>query len=458
MTLPVRFIALIGLLWVAAAAGAGAPFPNSSAATTAPISPAVAADSERSANPNTDRIYAEARPSLLQVRTLLQSADKQSTLGSGFLVGADGLIVTNYHVVSQYALEPSTYRLEYAAPDGSSGKLSLLAIDVADDLAVVKMEPKNLPFLNFDERALHNDLQKGERLYSMGNPLDLGFTIVEGTYNGGVERSYNERIHFTGAINPGMSGGPTVTVHNHVVGINVARQLEGELVSFLVPARFAAALVERARSGPPLELAHARDEIGRQLATRQTDLYAALERSGFNAVGIGGYRAPESAAPWFTCWANTNADALPKPRGLIDSTRCTADTSLFIAEDLQAGSIQLSHAYLRSSDLNSFQFSSLLSRNYAPLRMPGGWSSKRLTTPRCHEDFVGDGTHRPLLYAAWCARAYRDFSGLYDVVLTAVTQDRSSEALSVQLQMQGVGYDAAQRLGRHFLDTLAWTR
>ena len=45
----------------------------------------------------------------------------------------------------------------------------------------------------------------------MGNPLDLGFTIVEGTYNGFVEKSYNPRMHFTGAINPGMSGGPAVT-------------------------------------------------------------------------------------------------------------------------------------------------------------------------------------------------------------------------------------------------------
>lgn len=426
------------------------------AAVTAALSPALPSPPARPVLNDADRIYAEARPSLLQIRTLLKSADKQSTLGSGFIVSSDGLIVTNYHVVSQYALEPATYRLEFAAPDGTRGELKLLAIDIANDLAVVRMEAGNPPFLAFDERALHNELQKGERLYSMGNPLDLGFTIVEGTYNGAVERSYNDRIHFTGAINPGMSGGPAVTPQGQVVGVNVARQLEGELVSFLVPARFAAALVERARSAPPLDLAHAREEIGRQLASRQSDLYAALDRDGFNAVGIGGYRAPESKAPWFTCWASTNADALPKPRGLVDTTRCTADTGLFIAEDLQAGEVALSHAYLRSSDLNSFQFATLLSNHYSPLRIPGGWTNKRLTAPRCNEDLVGNGDPRPVLRTVWCARAYREFPSLYDVVLTAVTQDRSHEAISVQLQMQGVGYDAALHLGREFLETLAW--
>src|SRR4029077_10835207 len=104
---------------------------------------------------------------------------------------------------------------------------------------------------------------QGERLYSMGNPLDLGFTVNEGTYNGLVGRSYNERIHFTAALNPGMSGGPTVTAGGLVVGINVATRRDGQLISFLVPARFAATLLQRARNNetaPDLRV-----EISRQL-------------------------------------------------------------------------------------------------------------------------------------------------------------------------------------------------
>ncbi|MDR2016937.1 MAG: serine protease, partial [Burkholderiales bacterium] len=81
--------------------------PSMSPATTAPPLSSTA-----------EQIFAQARPRLLQIRTLLTAAQKQSSIGSGFLVGAEGFALTNYHVVSQYALEPQTYRLEYLAPDG----------------------------------------------------------------------------------------------------------------------------------------------------------------------------------------------------------------------------------------------------------------------------------------------------------------------------------------------------
>src|SRR5258708_19989058 len=130
-----------------------------------------------------ERVYDLAKPRILQIRTLLQAAGRQSTLGSGFLVTADGLAITNYHVVSQFALDPKTYRLEYLAPDGAKGTLKLLAFDVPHDLAVVKVERAGLPYFEFDPRALEDRLPKGERIYPMGNPLHLPFPIIKGTSN-----------------------------------------------------------------------------------------------------------------------------------------------------------------------------------------------------------------------------------------------------------------------------------
>jgi S1-C subfamily serine protease len=169
---------------------------------------APAAETPTSFPPAAERIFAPALPRLLQIRTLVGGTGTQSSLGSAFFVTSDGLAVTNYHVVAQAALEPRTYKLEYTAADGTHGEVGILAIDLPNDLAVVRIDKRETPFFAFAEPALVRNLAKGERLFSMGNPLDLGFTIVEGTYNGLVERSYNERIHFTGAINPGVSGGP----------------------------------------------------------------------------------------------------------------------------------------------------------------------------------------------------------------------------------------------------------
>jgi serine protease Do len=442
-------LACAGGAWArTAAAPPATPDARAAAASAAPTLSSVA-----------ERIYSEARPRLLQIRTLLVSAGRQSSLGSGFVVSADGLVITNYHVVSQVALEPKTYRLEYAAPDGSSGALKLLAIDVANDLAVVKLDKAGLTYFGFDERALAGKLPKGEHLYSMGNPLDLGFTIVEGTYSGLVERSYNERIHFSGAINAGMSGGPTVTGDGRIVGINVSKLLSGELVSFLVPVRFAAALLARAQNSAPLSAADARAEIGRQLLAWQSGLYTAVHERGFRPLDFGPYSAPESAAAWFSCWARTNADNVPKPRAIVNTTNCRTDTQLFLADDLTTGPILISHSYVKSVDLNAFQFANILSSQYQP-PWSAYWNRKHQTRQRCHEDnvVVAAPGERPMLHAVWCARAYREFDGLYDVFVLAVTQDHDNEALVSKLAMQAVSYDNATAIARQFIEAVRWTK
>lgn len=428
----------------------------SAAAEAQPASPD---DSPAAVSSAAERIYETARPRLLQIRTLLAAAGRQSSIGSGFLVSGDGLALTNYHVVSQFALEPANYRLEYTMADNTRGALTLLAIDLANDLAVVRLDRGGDAFFELDEREAGTPLAKGERLYSMGNPLNLGFTIVEGTFNGRVENSYIERVLFSGAINPGMSGGPAVTPQGRVVGINVAKRTDGELVSFLVPARFAAVLLDRARNAPPPSAAELREEIGRQLMSWQASLYKSVADLELRASAFGPYQAAESSAPWFSCWARTNAGQAPKPRAIVNTTVCNSDTRLFISGDLSTGTIQLNHSHYRSVDLNAFQFAAFISQNDRPPWM-GGWQSKWYTRQRCHEDFVAvsQPEPHPPLRLVWCARAYREFQGLFDVSVVALTQDRSDEALVSRLAMQAVTHENAVALTSRFLDALQWKK
>src|ERR1700675_2356986 len=138
---------LAGALGVALTLG-GIAGAQSSAALDGAASPAATAES----------VYAMARPRLLQIRTLVEASGRQYVIGSGFLVSGDGLAITNYHVVSEYALEPGTYRLEYAMADGSRGKLALLAVDIANDLALIRLDRSDTPFFRFSERAVAGTL------------------------------------------------------------------------------------------------------------------------------------------------------------------------------------------------------------------------------------------------------------------------------------------------------------
>ena len=75
---------------------------------------------------------------------------------------------------------------------------------------------------------------------------------------------------------------------------------------------------------------------------------------------------------------------------------------------------------------------------------------------RHRDDFVALGTNHPALRASWCMRAYREFEGLYNVTLIALTQDRDREALLAQVSMQGVSHANALALGRRFLEAIEW--
>jgi len=432
----------------------GAAFAAAPAAT--PALPPVATTG-MSISASAEAIYRDAKPRLLQIRTLLNSASQKSSTGSGFLVSADGLAITNYHVVSQHALEPQTYRMEYVSADGTRGNLKLLAFDVINDLALVQLDKGGWQHFEFDPRALSGSLPRGEILFSLGNPLDIGFAVMEGNYSGLVERSYSERIHLSGPMNPGMSGGPTLAGSSRIAGVNVAKAVFAEQVSFLVPAKYAAALMTRPRLAEPLTGKLTRADIARQLTAWQGGLYAALESKGFKATPNGPYLVPESAADWFTCGARTNADAKPAPRARSDSSSCSMQNWLFIAGDLYTGNVRISRSHFKALDLNAFQFANFVSQS---ARLSGDESNaKRFTAPACHEDVVvaGDTDAKiihPRLRVMWCASAYRDLEGLYNVSMMAVTQDRNDEAAVMTLSMTGATYENAMRFGQRLLAEL----
>jgi hypothetical protein len=407
--------------------------------------------------PAAEQVFAAARASLLQIRTLVGEGGRQASIGSGFLVDAEGLAVTNYHVVSQYALEPASYRLEYLDADGGRGVLQLLAFDVAADLAVVRLPPSAAPrsFLGFDQRALDDGIAKGERLYSIGNPLDLGFTIVEGNHNGRVDKSYTDRVHFSGAINPGMSGGPALTAAQQVAGVNVAKLLSGELVSFLVPARYAAALVERARSQPPVALSDVRNEISRQLGAWQARFFSDLGALSWSESTFGDYAVIEPQADWFSCWASTNEDDRPRPRVIERSSQCLANSQVFISGEQSTGLLQIAHSHLTSRELNDVQFAAFLTQRFT---VGGNRGSRRNTGAQCVEGFVAGAEAGPELKTVWCAQAYKDFPDLFDVELLTLTRDNADRALLSRLAIRGTSYENALREGKRFIEGIAWKR
>ena len=212
---------------------------------------------------NAETLFKELAPSLFQIKLIDIASGEKSSIGSAFQINENGLIATNYHVISGYARHPQKYRMEYLDHLGNTGLLSLESIDIINDLALVKRElTETTTFFTITK----NIPEKGEALYSLGNPHDLGMIVVPGTYNGLNSDSFNDRIHFTGSVNSGMSGGPAVNANAEVIGVNVATS--GNQIGFLVPHQKLLQLVTQYQLEPNTLI---KKQMQQQLIQNQND-------------------------------------------------------------------------------------------------------------------------------------------------------------------------------------------
>jgi serine protease Do len=317
---------------------------------------------------------------------------------------------------------------------------------VLHDLAVVRINRNGSGFFTIPERS--SKLTQGQYLYSLGNPLDLGFAISEGAYNGIITRSFYDQLMFTGPINSGMSGGPNVTVDGTVAGINVSKRRDGELVSFLVPVRYAQQLLARvaAQTAAPKDF---NPLIAQQLLAHQTSMIDKLLETKLSIKTIGPYMVPVRESDQVRCWGRSNVKA--EASFTADTMSCAMESAIFVSDSQQTGHVAMSHQYVRSSSLDSIRFAALATTLF---KVDGLGTSKetRLTGPSCTEQFIKTATLP--LRAVMCVRAYRKFSGLYDFTLLTASTDDARASLQSRIDVLGVSYDNGMRTTRAFLAAL----
>jgi serine protease Do len=157
-----------------------------------------------------------------------RGAQPQEASGSGVIISADGIIVTNNHVVAD------SDELEVILDDKRSFNAKIIATDPNTDIAVIQIKAENLPFLTF---ANSDDIRVGEWVLAVGNPFNLESTVTAGIIsakgrsigilnearNGNANSSPLEAfIQTDAAVNPGNSGGALVNLKGELIGINTA--------------------------------------------------------------------------------------------------------------------------------------------------------------------------------------------------------------------------------------------
>lgn len=158
--------------------------------------------------------------------------------GTGFIISGDGFIVTNSHVLDGARIARAiTY-------DDEVYNLKLAGYDWEMDIAVLKAEG------NFDELKLgdSDDINLGEKVVAIGNPLGLSFTATEGIISGKNRAGINDLPYYLQtdvSLNPGNSGGPLINTEGEVIGINNFKIIAAENIGFALEINRAKDVINR---------------------------------------------------------------------------------------------------------------------------------------------------------------------------------------------------------------------
>lgn len=392
--------------------------------------------------------YAER---VAKIEVVEAGSGAKASLGTGFFVTARGHLVTNYHVIAEVVHDPDRYRARWLDQRGASHPVTVAAIDVVADLAVLDAGTPPPDHFALGAPAI----PQGTRLYSLGHPQDLGLSIVEGTYNGLLEHALYPKIHFTGPLNPGMSGGPALTARGQVVGVNVSTG--GNSVSFLVPVDRARALLERALAQPAAAGADLLAEAGAQVLEHQDRFLARLfDNGGAEPVRLGPFALPTSPAPFFRCWGDADRQSGALYERVVH--RCSTDDYVYLTVGQSSGIATLEHELLTSRGLNPVRFYRLYQRRFQAgdepdLQLTG---EGEVTATRCRAGNVRQD--RMVLRTLFCVRGYADFPALVDATLRAAVLGARDVGLVTTVSLSGVSFTNAERIAREYLRRIRWAR
>ncbi len=403
---------------------------------------------------NAEALFENFQNRLYQIRTIDIASGSKSSIGSAFAINEQGVLATNYHVVSNKILHPEKYSLSAIDWQQKPRAIEVLQVDVVNDLALVKFtEQQNNQFLKISSKAP----EKGEQIYSLGNPRDLGMTVVPGTYNGITAHSYYDRVLFSGSINPGMSGGPVLNHQGDVIGVNVATS--GNQISFLVPVNHLEQLILRLNVNSNKSLPEDRSAVShkpplieqayQQLKDNQQQLMRRLIDGNWQTATLGKSEVVGELDNFISCWGESRDSKDDKFKEIF--RRCRNKEYVYIAPDFYTGTVEMEFYWYQTDRLTSWQFYRMLNDSFGSVSAGNRAGEEHVTEYSCATDFVEQSqlSTRKMVY---CVREYKQFQGLFDVLFLSATVNQQHKSLVSHYTLAGVSQENAQQFLTQFME------
>lgn len=398
--------------------------------------------------PEANQMYEKYHNAILQVRVMSRGSKEKSSLGSGFFFTKDGLAATNYHVVSDAVNFPQLSFVEYILADGQSGEAEVVNIDPVHDLAILRIKAPVKQFLEIGD----SQLSKGMKIFSFGNPHDLGLIIVEGLYSGLMEHSRYRKILFAGSLNPGMSGGPGVGGDGRVLGVNVSTA--GNEISFFVPVEYLKQMYDELMAHPNQTLGPKwRKIISQRLIVEGDQLISKIISSSWIKSHIGLAEVPGQISDVFRCWGESGDN---KKYWIIGTyLTCATEDEIYISNTMQTGKIFFEYAWYESRNFDSVRFYNVYESYEKSSRADFRNAEERdVSNFVCEQEFVNISGHP--CKVEMCGRRYKMYEGLYDMTMRVTSTDMWSKGLIANVFIQGVTGIQGKNFFLKFLNEIKW--
>lgn len=400
--------------------------------------------------PEADQMYQKYHSSVLQVRVIARGSKEKSSLGSGFFFSADGLAATNYHVVSDAVNMPSQFSIEYILANGKSGEMEVLNIDPVHDLAILKIKEPAKDFLKLGD----SHFEKGVKIFSFGNPHDLGLIVVEGLFNGLMEQSRYRKILFSGSINPGMSGGPAVDSSGRVLGINVSTA--GNEISFFVPVEYLKDLYTEVKANQNQTLGPEwRGIIRKRLVLDAEEMIKTITSAQWEKSKIGKAEVPGKISEVFRCWGESGENNKYWMVGTY--LYCSTEDEIFLSDTMNTGKIIFNYSWYESRDNDPVRFYNIYETYDRYYRTEFDNAEERdVSNFECSTEFVLIDGHNAKV--EFCGRRYKSYSGLYDLTMKVNSVDMWNKGLIINVFVAGVTEMQGKRFLLKFLNEIKWEK
>jgi len=208
--------------------------------------------------------------------------------GSGFIVDAEGLVVTNHHVVA------SAEAIEVTLENGNTYDAELVGSDEKFDIALLSIDPEEE--LDAVEFGASGDVQVGQWVVAIGNPFGLNYSVTTGVVSAKGRTighsPYDNFIQTDASINPGNSGGPLFDLDGRVVAVNSAIIRNGQGIGFAVPADMVQQIIPQLRDKGYVE----RGYIGARLQPLTQNLAETYDLPEYHGVLVGSVQSGRPAA------------------------------------------------------------------------------------------------------------------------------------------------------------------